>query len=55
MAFLLKAHGLLSEELEEFIIQDLEHLNNSLPTCAQPVTEVVMFILRLWSYIVYVN
>jgi hypothetical protein len=55
VAFLLKAHGLLSKELEEFIIQDLEHLNKSLPSFALPVTEVVMFVLRLWSYIVYVN
>lgn len=53
--FLLEAHGLASPELHDYIVQDLGYLNKSLPAFVIPTSNIVMFLLRFWSYIVYLN
>jgi hypothetical protein len=53
--FLLEAHGILTSELNEFIMQDIKKLSEILPSAAFRICDFVMFISRLWAYVLYVR
>ena len=53
--FLLEAHGLLTPDLHEFVIQDIKKLYEILPSAVFGITEGVLFISRLWAYVLYVR
>lgn len=53
--FLLEAHGILTSELNEFIMQDIKKLSEILPSAVFRICDFVMFISRLWAYVLYVR
>ena len=53
--YILDKHGIGTPEIKEYILQDLTHLSRSLPSFVIPVSDIVMFIMRLWSYMVYLE
>jgi hypothetical protein len=53
--YILDKHGVNSPEIKEYIIQDLTHLNRSLPSFVIPVSDIAMGLMKLWSYIVYLE
>ncbi len=53
--YILDKNELLTEELREFIIQDLTRMENKIPIYITPVSEFVIFIARLFVYILYLK
>ncbi len=53
--FLLETHGLLTPEIHEFVLQDIKKLYDILPSAVFGITETVLFISRLWAYVLYVR
>ncbi len=53
--YILEKNGLLTDELREFIVQDLTRMENRIPMYITPVSEFFIFLSRLVIYILYLK